>query len=239
MTNENEIIIGIVIYWVISVVISLGQIYIARQKFLKWKQKKEAQMALEVINRVWESFAVNTWKKMNKYSKVSIVALLVPFSLLFIIAPPIFLPFEIMAAIVTIPNDIKKRKKKKEDEKIKNNFILFYDAVNKMDSMFDDEFKNKFKSENEYDAVINEHHHAGMFLRNGLSLWDTEMSLTKFFDLNGVAHADDMSTVLMRAFHRKLNGIEFRAEEIIKEKFESPNNHEGNKSNNIEIELIQ
>ena len=100
---------------------------------------------------------------------------------------------------------------------------------------FSDDFKNAFKRTDEYTAVINEHHHAGMFLRNGLALWDTNRSLTRFFILNGITHADDMSSILLRAFHRELNGIPFKTKDIIKEKFENPNPDSGS---DIPVETI-
>jgi len=225
----------IIAYWALSTVLSVVRLYFAWRSFKKYEREKPD--FAEMIKHYKK--AGKTWlAKMERHTKTIIWLMCIPMGILLFISPPIFFPFTIIIGIVSVPYGIKKRRKKKEDEALKISYKLFDDAVWQMDSDFfkDEQFRNKFKEQDEYDAVINEHHHAGMFLRNGFALWDATKSLTRFFIVNGITEADEMSSILLRAFHRKLNGIPFKAEEIIKEKFSKSNS--GN-NNDVPIEAIR
>lgn len=50
------------------------------------------------------------------------------------------------------------------------------------------------------------HHNIGRELRNDWGLWKGENELCKYFHSLGVMHADDMSSIILTSFHRKLNG---------------------------------
>jgi nuclear transport factor 2 (NTF2) superfamily protein len=52
--------------------------------------------------------------------------------------------------------------------------------------------------------IVGLHHTLGGRLRNDLNLWhDSEVA--KWFQSLGLHHADDMSTIIMVSYHRKLN----------------------------------
>jgi hypothetical protein len=182
MTYENVIIMGIINYWVLSIVVVLARIYSIKQKFIKWKSEGRNKMTVEFINHYKKLIFTDTFKKMNVYSKINVVLFLIPIAILTLLAPPLILPFEIIGFFVTIPNKIKARRKKKMDEALKVSYKLFDDAILQMNNdFFKDDLKDVFKKKDEYTAVISEHHSAGMFLRNGLALWDTSRDLTRFF----------------------------------------------------------
>lgn len=63
----------------------------------------------------------------------------------------------------------------------------------------------KFKNSTEEDACSRLHFNIGRFFRNNWNLWNRKGQLTQWFLLNDVYHADDMSDIILRAFHRKLN----------------------------------
>lgn len=58
----------------------------------------------------------------------------------------------------------------------------------------------------EHVAVATAHLNIGQILRNEFSLWNPESDLAVFFQGWGITHADDMSAIILRVYHRKLNG---------------------------------
>lgn len=211
-------------YYIFSTIFSVVRLLFVWRSFKKYQ--KEKPEFTEVIKH-WKGVIKKWLGLMSGHTKMLMRIVCIPIGILLLIAPPVFFPFTIIIDIVSIPNEIKKRRKKKEDEILKTSYKLFDDAILRMNDFFEDDFKEVFKKKDEYTAVISEHHHAGMFLRNGLALWDTSRDLTRFFILNGIAHADEMSTILLRAFYRELNGMPFKTKDIIKEKFENPNPDSG------------
>ena len=61
-----------------------------------------------------------------------------------------------------------------------------------------------FKELDEDSALILVHMGLGVVVRNKLGLWQ-ENKLTKHFSTIGIFHPDDMSSVMFKALHRKLN----------------------------------
>jgi hypothetical protein len=71
------------------------------------------------------------------------------------------------------------------------------------------------KKIDELDFVYKNHHGFGRQIRNGWKLWDEESDLHKYFRNKGIFHADDMSSIIMTSFHRKLTGKDIRLEEQV------------------------
>jgi len=73
---------------------------------------------------------------------------------------------------------------------------------------------DQFKKKNEDDAVASTHHSVGKWIRNEWGLW-TGSQLKDYFVNKGLNHPDDMSGVIIRAFHRYLNGLPLDVENEI------------------------
>ena len=77
----------------------------------------------------------------------------------------------------------------------------------------------EFKTQSENSAVATTHHSVGRWIRNQWGLWQGSPLKEYFLEL-GVEHPDDMSGIIIRCFHRHLNGkpldIENEAERIKK-----------------------
>lgn len=72
--------------------------------------------------------------------------------------------------------------------------------------------KNEFKLKPEKEAVTDLHDNYGRYLRNHWKLWKGENELSIFFHKIGVKHPDDISSIILTSFHRKLNNKNFEAE---------------------------
>lgn len=89
------------------------------------------------------------------------------------------------------------------------------DALNYMDYSWKKVDKLKFKSEKEQSAVTNLHFGYGMFIRN-VWLRHGNPKLEKSFADIGIYALDDISSIILTSFHRKLNKKEIKLEEQIK-----------------------
>jgi hypothetical protein len=54
------------------------------------------------------------------------------------------------------------------------------------------------------EEIVGLHHSIGTRIRNDLKLWN-ESVIAMWFKSLGLHHADDMSTIILNSFHRKLN----------------------------------
>jgi hypothetical protein len=59
------------------------------------------------------------------------------------------------------------------------------------------------------------HHTTGMFIRNKWGLWKGKNSLVKFFNVRGIYHPNDMSSIILVSFHRLLNNQNINLQEQI------------------------
>jgi hypothetical protein len=89
------------------------------------------------------------------------------------------------------------------------------DALNYMDFSWKKADKKKFKSEKEQTAVSNLHFGYGMYIRNAW-LRHGNPKLEKSFAEIGIYALDDISSIILTSFHRKLNKKEIKLEEQIK-----------------------
>lgn len=89
------------------------------------------------------------------------------------------------------------------------------DAINYMDYKWSDQEKKNFKNKEESNAVSYLHFGYGMWLRNNW-LRHGNPKLHKCFYKRKVFHIDDMSSIILRAFHRKLNNKDLGLTKIFK-----------------------
>lgn len=73
-----------------------------------------------------------------------------------------------------------------------------------MEKNLNDTIKYDFKIAPEEVAGTKHHFGLGQGLRNGKELWKGSL-LRTYFRINGVKHPDDMSSIILTTFHRKLN----------------------------------
>ena len=78
-----------------------------------------------------------------------------------------------------------------------------------LDEMLPDSTIIQFKSMNEGEAVSAVHFGLGMWIRNNWGLWESS-KLSQYLVELGLNHPDDMSSVILTSYHRKLNGKEIK-----------------------------
>ncbi|MBS1517927.1 MAG: hypothetical protein JSS91_07555 [Bacteroidetes bacterium] len=90
------------------------------------------------------------------------------------------------------------------------------DALSYLDNVMDRKSKNEFRNTEEVKAVAGKHFSWGLYLRNNWGLWSFSSGISLYFLKTGVFHADDMSSIILTSFHRRLNGKDIRLDEQIK-----------------------
>lgn len=73
-----------------------------------------------------------------------------------------------------------------------------------MERNLNDTIKYDFRIAPERVAKSKHHFGLGLGLRNGKGLWNGSL-LRTYFRLNGIRHPDDMSAIILKTLHRKLN----------------------------------
>lgn len=89
------------------------------------------------------------------------------------------------------------------------------DAISYLECKWSEEDKNEFKNKEEQVAVSELHLGTGMSIRNNWELWKGKNSISRFFKSKGIFHPDDMSSIILTSFHRKLNRSNINLEEQI------------------------
>lgn len=51
---------------------------------------------------------------------------------------------------------------------------------------------------------IHEHFNTGLHIRNAWNLWDNKSPLVKWFNNKGIYHGDDISSLIIKAFHSRI-----------------------------------
>lgn len=88
--------------------------------------------------------------------------------------------------------------------------VTFYEAVNLLDDLIDDEEDRKLFQETSVAEVEAKYHHTlGRYLRNEWRLWTDGMPLRNWFVSMGMEHADDMSSLIISAWWHQLNDVWF------------------------------
>ena len=90
------------------------------------------------------------------------------------------------------------------------------DAINYMDYKWTNDEKEKFKNKNEQDATLELHFSYGMWLRNTW-LRHGNPKLAAYFYKKKVFAMDDMSSIILKAFHRKLKHKRLDLNKIFKQ----------------------
>lgn len=75
------------------------------------------------------------------------------------------------------------------------------DAMNFLNCTWSDSLKIKFKNSPQSELFL----FGGMGMRNGWNLWEGKNKLSKYFHNLGIYHPDDISSIIVKSFHRKLN----------------------------------
>jgi len=83
----------------------------------------------------------------------------------------------------------------------------FADALDSLDSLIPTATKQYLYSLAESD-LDREHWALGMAIRNVLELWREDSPLTQWFAARGFAQGDEMSIELLRAYWRRLHGLD-------------------------------
>ncbi len=78
-------------------------------------------------------------------------------------------------------------------------------CIERLKKMISEEEIAEIKEMTEDDFVGATHHGLGTSLRNGWGLW-TGSELAQYFGRMGLWHADDISGLILRSFHRHLKG---------------------------------
>ena len=84
-----------------------------------------------------------------------------------------------------------------------------YEAILKLDDLMTDEARVRFAKESGTSPGSKFHFGGGMAMRNNWGLWDKEQPLTTWFRNNGIWHADDMSSLIYKAYWCFLNDMRF------------------------------
>ena len=90
------------------------------------------------------------------------------------------------------------------------------EALSFLDCKWTIEKKEIFRKKNEDSATIALHMGTGLAIRNGWGLWSKKKnSLKRFFQRKGIFHPDDMSSIILTSFHRKLNNKDIELDKQI------------------------
>ena len=82
----------------------------------------------------------------------------------------------------------------------------FADALDTLDTVIPAATKQYLRALDEA-GLAREHWGLGLAIRNVLGLWRDEAPLTRWFTERGFAHGDDVASVILRAYWRRLHGL--------------------------------
>ena len=88
-------------------------------------------------------------------------------------------------------------------EKIPTNLSECFDVLGGI--LNDSEDKEWFESSSEEDILNSTHHALGEWIRDNWMLWDKNSSLYQHFYKMGLWNPDDISTFILRSYHRFIN----------------------------------
>lgn len=80
------------------------------------------------------------------------------------------------------------------------------DCFRELDKYFDETERENISKMSEVKFSTNAHFGVGLFLRNKWQLWRGSRLTEYFFEL-GLSHPDDISSVILLCYHRKLSGL--------------------------------
>ncbi len=77
------------------------------------------------------------------------------------------------------------------------------EAIYQLDRVFHDSIKSHIHDMSEDEFLSKSHMSTGMWIRNNWGLWKGR-GLAKYFNKLGIYHPDDMSSIILRSYHRHL-----------------------------------
>jgi hypothetical protein len=89
------------------------------------------------------------------------------------------------------------------------------DALIYLNCKWSEKDKEEFKNKTEREALANLHFGTGLSIRNGWKLWKGKNSLSLYFNTLGVFHPDDISSIIIKSFHRHLNNKEINLDQQV------------------------
>jgi len=118
-----------------------------------------------------------------------------------------------------IPDSIRTTYKK---DSINGTYIPFnlYDSFVQIDSFFSDSTKLKIKQQTELEFLGHHHFGLGMWMRNNWGLWKGSRLWLYFYN-KGVPHPDNISTLILTSYHRKVNDKQINFTDEVNEIVES------------------
>ena len=114
-------------------------------------------------------------------------------------------------------HDKMKNKKYEDDRYIP---LDLEDALNYLEYRTNDEVKSEFMNIEEKEVIAAAHFSWGMYLRNNWWLWSGMSGISLYFKELGIFHADDMSSIILTSYHRRLNGKEINLDEQVRKYIE-------------------
>ncbi len=94
------------------------------------------------------------------------------------------------------------------------------ECLNRLHKDFETGGWQEFKDMEEDEAVTSCHRFTGRSMRNNWELWEDKTPLVQWFKRIGIDHADDMSSIILVTFHRRLNGVDEDLDGQVKEYIE-------------------
>lgn len=88
------------------------------------------------------------------------------------------------------------------------------EAVEQLMKIYPDSIRQQFMGLTEDEFVALSHMDLGMWMRNNWGLWKGK-DLAKYFNSIGIAHPDDMSSIILRCFYRELKEEDWRVAEQV------------------------
>ncbi|MGV8139374.1 MAG: DUF6794 domain-containing protein [Mangrovibacterium sp.] len=88
------------------------------------------------------------------------------------------------------------------------------DCFKQIDSFWADSIKTQVRKMTEDEFTANAHFGIGLWMRNNWRFWGGSR-LSKYFNVLGVFHPDDMSGIILTSYHRYLLGQDIKLEEQI------------------------
>ena len=80
-------------------------------------------------------------------------------------------------------------------------------ALNYLDVLLYDREKEQFQLWSEEKFVNTLHESLGRFIRRDLKLWDIDSKLSKWFNMYLIYHPDDMSSIIMTTYYRRVHNL--------------------------------
>lgn len=90
------------------------------------------------------------------------------------------------------------------------------EALDHLDCFMNKEYKQKFKEIPENELIGTVHFGLGKSLRNNWELWDAQNNLCNYFKSKDIRHPDNISSIILISFHRRLHKKDIELDAQIK-----------------------